>query len=119
MDRFCDASQSLQPHRLENIENHFSRQEFNDNRSVHQHLQLSQSISAEVVAQAAVEVDLARRQTQEVYDQALTQYHLLSLIVVGNDMKGHGTFQTEVQLCVGGVGLQREANRQRCAITLV
>ena len=46
-----------------------------DNRSLHQHLQLQQSnmhVSADplIVAQAAVEVDLARRQTQEVYDQA-------------------------------------------------
>ena len=68
-------SQSLHLHRHENAESHISRQEFNDNRSVRQHLQFQQSnvhMSADplIVAQAAVEVDIARRQTQEVYDQA-------------------------------------------------
>ena len=68
-------SQSLHLHRHENAESHISRQEFNDNRSVRQHLQFQQSnvhMSADplIVAQAAVEVDIARRQPQEVYDQA-------------------------------------------------
>ena len=68
-------SQSLHLHRHENAESHITRQEFNDNRSVRQHLQFQQSnvhMSAHpmIVAQAAVEVDIARRQTQEVYDQA-------------------------------------------------
>ena len=68
-------SQSLHLHRHENAKSHITRQEINDNRSVRQHLQFQQSnvhMSADpmIVAQAAVEVDIARRQTQEVYDQA-------------------------------------------------
>ena len=69
------VSQTLHLHRHENVESTFVRQDLQDHRSIHQHLQFNQanlSVTADplVVAQAAVEVDLARRQTQEVYNQA-------------------------------------------------
>ena len=68
-------SQTLHLHRHENVENTFVRQDLQDNRSIRQHLQLNQanlSVTADpvIVAQAAAEVNLARRQTQEVYSQA-------------------------------------------------